>query len=146
MREGRVTLIDVVGDKEIFRTKKLNSRKVQAAKRHLVADDPTDAVIQDLAEFVSEGLTLNDIPSKLNSELAAKRVIWLSGRKHMNPLRAMAEIQFYRQMDLIGLPELMTAYKTMLDQESALTLIGGSPADKSELLAPYLPKTDFRSS
>ncbi len=140
IKDVRVSLVDVVRKKNIYQSKKLNSRAVQQAKLDLVKDDPTLEVLDDLRDFLADKLTPAPIPAALRPAVAAKRVNYLAGQTEKNPLRSLAEIQFYRQMDLIRLQEQMKAYSELIDQEAALTLIGGSPDEKAVVLKPFMPR------
>lgn len=137
-RDVLIEIIDVVRKKSVFATEKLNSRKVQAAKMDLVADDPTPGVIRSVANFLNNKLTPVELPSALRPSVAAKRVKWLMKQRDKNPLRTLAEIKLYRQLDLIQLSQQMEAYSELLGQQAALTLIGGSAGEKADLLSEYV--------
>ena len=139
IREVSVSVIDVLSKKTLYKTKELNSRKVQAAKIDIVADDPTPRVVDDFEEFIVAKFSPGPIPA-IKPRSAANRVAKLAKTSDRNPLRSLAEIQLYRHMGLIDLPKQMAAYKSMLDETAALTLIGGSPDEKVKSIKGYLPR------
>lgn len=139
VREVSVSVVDVVRKKTIYKSKKLNSRAVQQAKLDLIQDDPTPSVIRDFRDFIEAKLTPGPMPPQLRPAVAEKRVAWLGNQNEKNPLRTLAEIQLYRNLDLIKVTDQMDAYKNLLGSDAAITLIGGSPAEKAELLEDFLP-------
>ena len=140
-RDVRLQVVDVVRRKTVFTGKKLNSKRVAIARNDLLQDDPTDAAIADFASFLKAKMVAVEMPGQLKSTHAAKRIRALGSAAHENPLRAMAEMRLYRQLELVDLEQLMNGYAQLLDQKSALTLLGGSLKDKIEVLRPYLPES-----
>lgn len=138
-KDVRVSLVDVMRRKKILNTQKLNTRDVSAAKADLLEDDPTLAVLDEIAEFVAAKLQPAALPVGLKSNVAEKRVTNLS-QSQSNPLQRLAEIQFYRQLGLIDLRQQSDAFGAILDENNALVLVAGSPQEKLAALEPLLPR------
>ena len=138
-KDLRVSLVDVMRRKTVLNTKKLNSRDVSVAKADLLEDDPTLEVLDQIEEFIQQKLVPAALPAGLNAAVAEKRVVNLSKAKS-NPLRRLAEIQFYRQLGLIDLRQQSQAITNVLDESVALTLIGGTAEEKIRALEPFLPR------
>ena len=143
----RVRLFDVVRQKEIYETQRLNSRKVEEAKnRDLLEDDPTIALLGGLVDFIEDHLTPEELPDQLKARHAQKRVAQLSQASHDEkldtPLRAMSEIQFYYRRKLVDAPQMVNAYKALLNEADAYTLVSGDLDDQIDVLSPYLPRED----
>jgi hypothetical protein len=145
-RSGRVNhsatarLIDVRTGADLHRTPTLNNMRIEAARSDPLEDDPLDAVLARLNDFVEDELSLVELPTALKPAHVAQRAAALAAEEYDNPLPALAELKLYAGRGLLPYDQLAASFRQIVGPSEGDVLAGGAPERRAAILVRWLPK------
>ncbi|MDP7020416.1 MAG: hypothetical protein QGG36_31750 [Pirellulaceae bacterium] len=118
----------------------LNNYKVQLerAKENRRGDDPVDAELKDLFEFVDANFKLAAMPSGLTADNVKSRLGRLIEAKPSNPLPLLSEARFYQAKGLLTSGDFSKTAIAVVGRDKAQAIVQGSASDKRKALAAWL--------
>ena len=139
IREARLRLVDPITRRDLFVSPVINSVKRKQMLGTPLYEDPVDSALRQFESLISDQLQPLPIPSSLRPRHAAKRVSNLRPSSNESPLKALCEIRFYHQQDLLKVDEALAAYQLMLGEEAGLRMLAGKPQQRTEDLQRWTP-------
>jgi hypothetical protein len=130
-------LIDVLRGERLVNFQRLKSEEV--TRRNPLAKDPLAETMHALNKFLDESLAMQPLPEQILPRHVARRLDSLAATNEENPLRALAEMRFYRERGLADDSQLMLAYQALLGQKRGRELMLGDAASRETLLDAWLP-------
>jgi hypothetical protein len=140
--DTKMRLVDPIGGKDLFTSKKLNNIQVYDAREKpgFKGPDPIDDVVDLLFKSIDEkNYKLGDFPATLTAEHVKNRYDKLLTEEHDNPLPVLVELRHYYRMKLLPGKLMFEGYKKLLGDEKAEQLAKGKIEEKREALAEWLP-------
>lgn len=133
-----VKVHDVARNQELWSSRPLNSRRVEAALAGARAgENPAQEFLEDLLKFVDENLHLAEMP-ELDPAVVARRAQALAARKHANPLPALVELRYYASKGLLDETALREHYKAILGPRDAAELTEGDLEQRRQVVEALL--------
>lgn len=137
-----IRIVDVDRGETLVSTQPLNNLQVERLRENPLAEDPVDAELQRLADYVRDSLSAAPMPSELEPEHARRRVEAIVAEAQERPLRTLAEVRLFNALGLISDVELLRAYQQVLGDELGRRLYEADPAEVATVLAKFLPLGD----
>ena len=140
IRETRLRLIDPFRRRELFVSPQVNSVKRARSLGTPLYDDPIDKAVREFEDVVLNQLQPQPIPAALRPRHAAKRAAGFRQSTSDSPLRALGEVKFYHQNDLLDVERTMGAYRQLIGADAALRMLAGRPEERLGDLARWTPR------
>ncbi len=129
---------DVARNQELWSSRPLNSRRVEAALAGVRAgENPAKEFVEDLLRFVDQNLHLEEMPG-LDAAVVARRAKALAARKHADPLPALVELRYYAGKGLLDETALREHYKAILGPQDAAELLDGDAEQRRQAVEALL--------
>lgn len=120
-----VKIYDVVRDEELWSSRPLNSRRVQAAMAGVRVDgNPAQEFLESLGTYIEKNLHLQEMPA-LDAAVVARRAQTLAARKHRDPLPTLVELRYYAAEGLLDESALREHYMAILGPQDGAELLDG---------------------
>ncbi len=130
---------DVAKNQEIWSSRDLSSRRVEAAIAGDRADeDPARDFVDDVLKYVDESLQLADMP-KLDPTVVARRAAALAAEEHADPLPALVELRYYLAKGLLDASALRAHYTAILGPQDGAELSAGNLEQRRQVVEGLLP-------
>ena len=130
---------DVAKNQEIWSSRDLSSRRVEAAIAGDRADeDPARDFVDDVLKYVDESLQLTDMP-KLDPTVVARRAVALAAEEHADPLPALVELRYYSAKGLLDASALRAHYTAILGPQDGAELSAGNLEQRRQVVEGLLP-------
>ncbi len=133
-----VKIYDVARDDELWSSRPLNSRRVQAALAGARSDgNPAQEFLESLGKYVKQNLRLQEMPA-LDAAVVARRAQSLAAQEHRDPLPALLELRYYAAEGLLDEPALQEHYATILGPQDGAALSAGDVEQRRQVVEALL--------
>ncbi len=133
-----IKLYDVAKDEELWSSRSLGSRRVEAALSDTRSkDDPAQDFVNDVLNYIDQNLRLTDMP-KLDSTVVARRAAALAAGQHDDPLPALVELRYYMAKGLLDASTLREHFTTILGAQDGAELASGNLEQRRQVVEALL--------
>lgn len=133
-----VKLYDVAKDEELWSSRSLGSRRVEAALADTRSkDDPAQDFVNDVLNYIDQNLRLTDMP-QLDSKVVARRAAALAAGRHDDPLPALVELRYYVAKGLLDASTLREHFTTILGRQDGAELASGNLEQRRRVVEALL--------
>ncbi len=133
-----VKIYDVARNQELWSSRTLNSRRVEASLAGARAgDNPAQDFVDDLLKFVDQNLHLAEMPT-LDPSVVARRAQTLAAQKHENPLPALVELRYYASKGLLDEATLREHFSAILGPQDGAELSAGDAEQRRQAVEALL--------
>jgi hypothetical protein len=123
-----VRIIDVLANKEVWRSEKLTTAQIAAAQRRN-QPDPGLAIAESALVFIETNANLKPIP-QLKPDAVKKRADKITKSHDAGKLAALAELRFYEKKNWLTADEAGKYYATLLGPQNGSALQSENLSDR----------------
>jgi hypothetical protein len=142
----RITLFDAARNQAVLELPRIDSGQIEKARTDPLTDNPMTAAFRKLSSFLEEQLIQRPLPEGIQPRHVVGRLAVLTASKEEKPLRALAEICYYRERGLIDDTQLLLAFQALIGQQPGSELVLGDAAAREKVLKRWLPPPPERAS
>jgi hypothetical protein len=134
-----ITLVDTARGQSLLELPRFDSGQIEKARTDPLAENPAAGAFRKLSDFLEQQLAPQPLPPAIEPRHVVSRLAVLAASKDDNPLRALAEMRYYRERGLADDTQLLLAYQALIGGQPGSELMLGDAAAKARALKPWLP-------